>query len=125
MFQVMKATGKAALRYGPKLPEFSKMGSEDYMKRMATSTAAQVELSFLTLEMKLTEDGNKSRKSRIMSGSGTVEDFRYMAGRYNGGGYNSVYAKRIANCYSCLRGKVKANAKSVDSSIQTCLNKAK
>jgi hypothetical protein len=125
MFQVMKATGKAALRYGSKLPEFSKMGSEDYMTRMASSTIAQVELSFLTLEMKLTEDGNKNRKSRIMSGSGTVEDFRYMAGRYNGGGANSVYAKRISNCYSCMRGKIQANTTKVDSSIKTCLDKAK
>jgi hypothetical protein len=125
MFQVMKATGKGALRYGVELPEFKGLGSETYMTKMANSTVAQVELSFLVLEMKLIEDGNKERRSRIMSGQGTVADYQYLAGRYNGGGTKSVYAKRISSCYSCLRGKMATNATSIDSGIQSCLNKAK
>ncbi len=125
MFQVMKATGKGALRYGVKLPDFKSLNSETYMTKMANSTVAQVELSFLVLEMKLVENGNESRRTRIMSGQGSVEDYKYLAGRYNGGGTTSTYAKRISSCYSCLRGKMAANATKVDSGIQSCLNKAK
>ncbi|MBY0384768.1 hypothetical protein K2X05_06375 [bacterium] len=130
MFQVMTATGKAALRYGVVLPEFKGMSGETYMTKMANSTIAQVELSFLVLKMKLTEDAANSgvgqtRQKRIMSGEGSVDHYRSLAGRYNGGGYNSVYAKRISSCYSCLRGKIAANATSFGTEIQTCLNKAK
>lgn len=125
MFQVMKATGKGAIKYGVKLPEFKGLDAETYMTKMSNSTVAQVELSFLVLKMKLVEDGNDSRQSRIMSGEGSVADYQYLAGRYNGGGTKSVYAKRISGCYSCLRGKMAANATNIDSGIQSCLNKAK
>jgi hypothetical protein len=130
MFQVMTATGKAALRYGVELSEFKNMSGETYMTKMANSTVAQVELSFLVLKMKLAEDAANSgvgqtRQKRIMSGEGSVDHYRSLAGRYNGGGYNSVYAKRISSCYSCLRGKMAANATSFGTEIQTCLNKAK
>jgi hypothetical protein len=132
MFQVMTATGKAALRYGVELPDFDRMNSQNYMTRMANSTVAQVELSFLVLKMKLTEDCNGGRsasacgrRTKIMGGRGETEDYRRLAGRYNGGGYNSTYARRISACYSCLRGKMSAKATNVGTEIQSCLNKAK
>ena len=132
MFQVMTATGRGALRYGVELPEFDRMNSENYMTRMANSTVAQVELSFLVLKMKLHEDCNGGRdapacgrRTKIMSGRGETEDYRRLAGRYNGGGYSSTYARRISACYSCLRGKMSATATNIGTEIQSCLNQAK
>ena len=108
------------------------MSSENYMNRMANSTVAQVELSFLVLKMKLHEDCNGGRdapacgrRTKIMSGRGETDDYRRLAGKYNGGGYGSTYAKRISSCYSCLRGKMSATATNIGTEIQTCLNKAK
>lgn len=131
MFQVMRATGRAALRYGVELEGFKNMGSEDYMNNMANSTVAQVELSFLVLKMKLAEAAaasstvGRTLQTRIMSGNGSVDHYRSLAGRYNGGGYNSTYARRISACYSCLRGKMSATATNIGREIQPCLNQAK
>lgn len=131
MFQVMTATGRAALRYGVELPSFDRMNSENYMTSMRNSTVAQVELSFLVLKMKLAEAAaasstvGRTLQTRIMSGDGSVDHYRSLAGKYNGGGYNSTYARRISACYSCLRGKMSATATNVGTEIQTCLNQAK
>lgn len=131
MFQVMTATGRGALRYGVELPEFDRMNSENYMTRMANSTVAQVELSFLVLKMKLAEAAaasstvGRTLQTRIMSGNGSVDHYRTLAGKYNGGGYNSTYARKISSCYSCLRGKMSATATNIGTEIQSCLNQAK
>ncbi len=131
MFQVMTATGRAALRYGVELPDFKQMNSENYMNRMANSTIAQVELSFLVLKMKLAEAAagssttGRTLQTRIMSGNGSVDHYRTLAGKYNGGGYNSTYARRISTCYNCLRGKMTASATNIGTEIQSCLNQAK
>lgn len=130
MFQVMTATGKAALGYGVELPEFKNMSKDNYLNKMVNSTVAQVELSFLVLKMKLAEDAAKSgtgkiRQSKIMAGEGSVDHYRSLAGRYNGGGTNSTYAKKISSCYSCLRGQMTATTVDISSGAQSCLGKAK
>lgn len=132
MFQVMAATGKAALRYGVELPEFKRYDANTYMTKMANSTVAQVELSFLTLQMKLDEwASGKSRndKERIMSimrGTGTNDDYWQLARRYNGGGPKAYrYANAIKNCYVCLKEKISVNATQADSRIEPCLRRAK
>ncbi len=129
MFQVMRDTARGALRYDARLEEFKDMGTDTYLDKMRNSTVAQVELSFLVLKMKLMEDADnttgRNRRTRIMGGTGTTDDYRRLAGRYNGGGYGSTYASKISSCYSCMRGQISATATTVGSNIQSCLNRAK
>jgi hypothetical protein len=124
MFQVMAATGRGALRYGPKLPGFKNMSSADYMNKMVNSTLAQTELSFLTLEMKVKEGAS----SRILSGGASVADYKDLARRYNGSGSKAVhYSNKISSCFSCLREKIpNVHASTInEGNTKSCLNRAK
>lgn len=119
LFQVRPSTGKAALRYGPKLPGFKDMSSSQYMEKMVNSTLAQTELSFLTLKMKIVEGAPSS----VLNGTGSVADYKALAKRYNGG--SEKYARAISNCYSCLLTAMPSTTSFTESSVKSCLNKAK
>lgn len=132
MFQVMRDTGYGAIKYGVELPEFASMSGEQYMTSMKNSTVAQVELSFLVLKMKLSENikkpacqAAKAARKEIMGGNGTDSNYQNLAGCYNGGGTNSTYAKRVKSCLSCLRTKMSATATDMGTEIEPCLAKAK
>ncbi len=132
MFQVMRDTGYGAIKYGVELPEFESMTGEQYMTNMKNSTVAQVELSFLVLKMKLSENiktsacqNAKAARKEIMGGSGTDSNYQNLAGCYNGAGTNSTYAKRVKSCLSCLRTKMSPTATDMGTEIEPCLAKAK
>lgn len=120
MFQVMVATGRGALRYGPKV-----LPASNYMTKMVNSTLAQTELSFLTLKMKVAEGAN----GRTLTGNGSIEDYRGLARRYNGEGPAARrYANAVVNCMSCMRSSFSDAALRSpmnESKAKTCLNKAK
>lgn len=118
MFQVMNATGRAALRYGPKI-----LPKDQYMTKMVNSTLAQTELSFLTLKMKVAEGASK----RCLEGGASIEDYRDLARRYNGAGAAAYrYANAIKNCYSCMRSTFSnINGALNESKARSCLNRAK
>lgn len=118
MFQVMNATGRAALNYGPKI-----LPKADYMNKMVNSTLAQTELSFLTLKMKV----NEGASARCIEGGASLSDYRNLARRYNGAGPAAErYANAIQSCLSCMRTSFPSLSGALnESKARTCLNKAK
>lgn len=120
MFQVMAGTGRAALGYGPKV-----LPKANYMTKMVNSTLAQTELSYLTLKMKVAEGAS----ARTLNGSGSVQDYRNLARRYNGAGPRAHrYAAAIADCFDCMRKSfpnIKGSTPVNESKARQCLAKAK
>lgn len=120
MFQIMPATGRAALGYGPKV-----LPKSGYMDKMVKSTLAQTELSFLTLKMKVAEGAS----ARTLNGNGSVQDYRNLARRYNGAGPAAErYANAVASCFDCMRRSfpsIKGSTPVNESKARQCLNKAK
>lgn len=118
MFQVMTATGRAALRYGPKV-----LPKDNYMTAMVNSTLAQTELSFLTLKMKV----NEGASSRVLTGNGSIQDYWGLARRYNGAGPKAErYASKVTSCMSCMRTSFPNIHGAVnESKAKSCLNRAK
>lgn len=122
MFQVMPATGKAALRYGPKVPGFTGLSADTYMTRMSNSTLAQTELSFLTLKMKVAEGASQ----RVLQGTASVSEYRNLARRYNGAGPEAErYANAIGSCFACLRSHVPSLSRMNYGTVGSCLRQAK
>lgn len=118
MFQIMNGTGRAALKYGPKV-----LPKDGYMDKMVNSTLAQTELSFLTLKMKV----NEGASSRVLSGDGSIKDYWGLARRYNGAGRKAErYATKITSCLKCMRDTFPQLHGAVnESKVTKCLNKAK
>lgn len=131
MFQVTPGTWKPALAKGVLLPEFKNMSTSKYIKEMANSTVAQVELSFLVLKMKLDEYANTGgtgqiTRERVLSGRGDNNHYWQLARRYNGKGPKAErYANKISSCYKCLKGKMSAEQTNLNTDIQRCLGQAK
>jgi hypothetical protein len=126
IFQVIPSTGKAALRQGSKLPGFSGKSWNDFSRDMVHSSLAQTEISLLVLRMKVREGAS----SRILSGSGTIEDYKDLAWRYIGktnSRYSLTYRSHITSCFTCLRGVSDSNINNGEPSntIKNCLAKAK
>ncbi|MCB9072238.1 MAG: transglycosylase SLT domain-containing protein [Bdellovibrionaceae bacterium] len=121
MFQVMPATGKAALRYKSLIPGFQNMSGQQFMSKMVNSTLAQTELSYLTLKMKVAEGVSK----RVLDGTGSVNDYQTLAYRYNGQGPRARrYSRHISMCYSCLLHAMPNTSEFNSNSVENCLGKA-
>jgi len=105
MFQVMKETAVTSLKQGPMIPEFKNYRNqpETYLTRMANSSLAQTELAYLVLTVKAKDLGTATYND-IFLGRGSVERYRQMAVRYNGGGTQAqAYGNAVSNCLRCMR----------------------
>jgi hypothetical protein len=126
IFQVIPSTGKAALRQGSKLPGYTGKSWTEFSRNMVHSSLAQTEISLLVLRMKVREGAS----SRILSGSGSIADYKDLAWRYVGKtntNYSLTYRSHITNCFTCLRGISDSNINNGEpsSTIKNCLAKAK
>jgi hypothetical protein len=114
MYQLLPGTIADALNHGYDMiaPGFEDItrGSQasTAQARMVNQPLAQADLHHMIVLRKLDIQNTRTPgiRDRFEAGRATIEDYRTLAGRYNGAGRNSTYANRIVDCYQNIQGLI-------------------